>query len=66
MYPIGCAGVITDADLLADGRYLVVVRGLVKVRIDGEDQSRAYRLARVEAMPEAATDEEEAALRQRR
>jgi Lon protease-like protein len=66
VYSIGCAGVITNAELLPDGRYMVVLRGLVKFRIDSEDQSRAYRLARVESMPEEATDEENAALRQRR
>ena len=66
VYPIGCAGIITEAELLPDGRYLVVLRGLVKFRIGSEDQGRAYRLARVEAMPEAPNDEEQAALGQRR
>lgn len=66
VFPIGCAGIITDADLLPDGRYVVMLRGLVKFRVDREDQSRAYRLARVEAIPEAPTDEERTALRQQR
>jgi len=66
VYTIGCAGVITDAEPLPDGRYAIVLRGLVKFRITGEDQSRAYRLARVEAMHEVLTDEEGAALRKQR
>ena len=66
VYPIGCAGVITDVEQLPDGRYVIVLRGLVKFRVDSEDQSRPYRLARVEAIPEAPNDEERAALRQRR
>ena len=52
VYPIGCAGVITDVEQLPDGRYAILLRGLVKFRVTSEDQSRAYRLARVEAMPE--------------
>jgi Lon protease-like protein len=63
IYPIGCAGVITDAVELPDGRYNIVLRGLVKFRVASEDQSRAYRLARVEAMPESGTGEDPAALR---
>ena len=66
VYPIGCAGVITDAELLPDGRYAIVLRGLVKFRISSEDQSRAYRLARVEAMPEVLDNQERAALGKQR
>ena len=66
VYPIGCAGVITDVDELPDGRYAIVLRGLVKFRITGEDQRRPYRLARVEAIPEVADDEQRAALRRQR
>ncbi len=66
VYPIGCAGVITDAEPLPDGRYAIVLRGLVKFRISSEDQSRVYRLARVEAIPEVLEDEERAALRKQR
>jgi Lon protease-like protein len=66
VYPIGCAGVITDVERLSDGRYAIVLRGLVKFRVTSEDQSRAYRLARVEAIPEALSEGETAALRQRR
>ena len=52
IYAIGCAGTITRSELLPDGRYLIQLRGLVKFRVTSEDQSRPYRLARVDAMPE--------------
>jgi Lon protease-like protein len=63
IYTIGCAGIITDVAELPDGRYNIVLRGLVRFRIAREDQSRAYRLAHVEAMAESPKDEELAALR---
>jgi hypothetical protein len=66
VYAIGCAGVITDVQELPDGRFNIMLRGLVKFRITGEDQSRPYRLARVDAMPESPDDEERAALRKQR
>ena len=66
VYPIGCAGVITEVEQLPDGRYTLVLQGLVKFRIAGEDQSRPYRLARVEPMPETLNDEDSAALRVQR
>jgi Lon protease-like protein len=68
IYEIGCAGVITEFEELPGGRFNIVLRGLVKFRVTGEDQSRSYRLANVEAQPEALDDAETAAvhkLRQR-
>jgi Lon protease-like protein len=52
VYPIGCAGVITHAERLSDGRYNIVLRGIEKFRIVGEDNSRSYRLAEVETIRE--------------
>src|SRR3954467_320273 len=54
VYPIGCAGVITDVEQMPDGRYGILLRGLVKFRVIGEDQSREYRMARVDPLPEIA------------
>lgn len=62
VFGIGCAGRITEVEELPDGRYLIVLRGLVKFRILDEDRSRPYRLARVEALPELVDDAELAAL----
>ena len=66
IYEIGCAGVITDVEELSGGRYNIVLRGLVKFRVTGEDDSRPYRLARVEAVHEALDEAEKAALRKQR
>jgi uncharacterized protein len=56
VYPIGCAGVITHSEALPDGRFNIVLRGLEKFRMTGEDESRPYRLAHIDAVPELATD----------
>jgi Lon protease-like protein len=66
IYQVGCAGVITEVEELPDGRYLILLRGLVKFRVTGEDDRQPYRLARVEAMPELLDDEQRAALRRQR
>jgi Lon protease-like protein len=66
IYPIGCAGVITDVEELSGGRYRIVLRGLVKFRVNGEDESRSYRLARVDAMPESLNEADKAVLRTQR
>jgi hypothetical protein len=66
VYPVGCAGVITHSEQLPDGRSNVVLRGIEKFRIVEEDASRDYRLARVEPLPEAASEAEKRLLKQRR
>ena len=64
--PIGCAGVITQAEGTADGRIRVVLQGLVKFRVTGEETGRTYRLARVDALPEEPDEQERAALSKQR
>lgn len=66
VYTIGCAGVITHAERLPDGRSNVVLRGLEKFRIVSEDHSREYRVATVDALPETTSGEDRRALRQQR
>src|SRR5688572_30118346 len=56
VYHVGCAGVITHAERLADGRFNIVLRGMEKFRITGEDTSTSYRLAHVEPVPEPSAD----------
>jgi Lon protease-like protein len=63
IYPIGCAGVITHAERLQDGRFNIVVRGMEKFRVTGEDYSRAYRLAEVESITEPPTENYRAEMR---
>jgi Lon protease-like protein len=44
--------VITHHDPLPDGRFNIVLRGLQKFRILDEDESRVYRVARIESVDE--------------
>ena len=63
IYDIGCAGVITNVQRLEDGRYNIVLGGLVKFRITSEDRSRSYRVAEIEPLPEPLDDADREALR---
>ena len=66
IYTVGCAGVIAEVEELPDGRYNIVLEGLVKFRVVTEDQSRAYRVAAVEALPELLDDADRTTLHRRR
>jgi hypothetical protein len=66
IYGVGCAGYIEEVEELPDGRYNILLRGVVKFRVNGEDQSRAYRLAKVTAMPEPVAEDQKAALHKQR
>ena len=66
IYSVGCAGVITHSEVLSEGRYNIVVRGIEKFRVLGEDQSRSYRLAQIEAIPESLTGDARTLMRQQR
>lgn len=52
IYPVGCAGLITHVEHLAGGKYNLVLRGLEKFRIIGEEPGRAFRQAHVEPLIE--------------
>ncbi len=56
VYPIGCAGFITHADRLPDGRFNIMLRGLEKFRILDERPAREgverYRIAHIESIKE--------------
>ena len=56
VYPIGCAGVITHAERLADGRFNIVLRGMEKFRIASEDTGQIYRIASVIPVPEPSAE----------
>jgi Lon protease-like protein len=66
VYPIGCAGVITHAERLPDGRFNIVLRGMEKFHIVGEDTSRIFRVAHVAAMPESLSEAARATIREER
>jgi uncharacterized protein len=52
VYPIGCAGLITHAERLPDGRSDIVLQGLQKFRLLDERHERSYRRAVVEPIRE--------------
>jgi Lon protease-like protein len=66
IFQVGCAGVITHADPLPDGRFNIVLRGLERFRIVGEDCDKPYRLAQVDGMPEDVSAEDRPELRRHR
>jgi Lon protease-like protein len=68
VYPIGCAGVITHSERLPEGHFNIVLRGMEKFRVIGEDDARPYRMAQVDSVREPAPEtfrEEMHAARQR-
>jgi Lon protease-like protein len=66
IYPIGCAGLITNAERLADGRYNIVLRGLWKFRVVSEDGSRSYRVAAIDMIAESPAEHDREPLRDAR
>ncbi|MGH9253823.1 MAG: LON peptidase substrate-binding domain-containing protein [Vicinamibacterales bacterium] len=66
VFSIGCAGVITHAEPLDDGRFNIVLRGLERFRITGEEGSKTYRLAHVDSLPETVPDDHRVELRRHR
>lgn len=66
VYAIGCAGLITHADTLADGRHNIVLRGLAKFRVTAEDDSRPYRIARAETILEPLNEADREVMRAER
>jgi Lon protease-like protein len=67
VYPIGCSGVITHVEGLADGRYNIVLRGVERFRIVDEDDRLSYRRAHIEPLPDSkCLGEDAAAIRTQR
>jgi uncharacterized protein len=50
IYPVGCVGLITHAERLPDGRFHIVLQGVERFRVTGEDASRVYRLGLIERL----------------
>jgi Lon protease-like protein len=56
VYEVGCAGLITHVERLTDGRFNIVLRGLERFRIVGEEEPAApvlYRRAYITPLAEA-------------
>ena len=66
IYDIGCAGVVTHCQPLADGRYDIVLRGIEKFRVHSEDHSCPYRVGHIEGISEAIPADEAVPLRHQR
>ncbi len=66
VYAVGCAGVITHAEPLPDGRFNIVLRGIEKFRITGEENRKPYRLAHVTAIPETVPESDRMPLKRAR
>jgi len=59
VYDVGCAGLITHVERLADGRFNIVLRGLQRFQIMGEENLSAavpYRRALIKPLSEVAPD----------
>lgn len=55
---VGCLGRIVADQLLPDGRYHLILRGLARVRtLDELPTEKLYRLANVEVLTDVATDD---------
>jgi uncharacterized protein len=66
IYDVGCAGLITHAEKLDDGRYNLVLRGMQKFEVLHEDYQRSYRRAEVRAIHEAVTEADRDVMRSER
>ena len=67
IYQIGCSGVLTHTELLPDGRYNLVLRGIERFRIVEEDDARSYRRAAIEPLVERPlNDVDRAVIQQQR
>jgi Lon protease-like protein len=67
VYSVGCSGVLTHVERMADGRYNLVLRGLERFRIVDENHERSYRRASIEPLPEQRLSaDDDAAIRNQR
>jgi Lon protease-like protein len=65
IYPIGCSGLITHVERLPDGRFNMVLRGVEKFRILGEEDpgiGQLYRRALIEPLEDDIHDVERGSL----
>ena len=62
IFPLGCAGVIEDVEVLDNGEYNILLRSVAKFRISREETGKPYRMALVTAIPEVLSAQEKTAL----
>jgi len=63
IFDVGCAGVITHAETLPDGRFNIVLRGLERFIVTAEDRTLPYRRATVTPLRESVVDADRATLK---
>ncbi len=66
IFPVGCAGVISDVTALPNGDYDIVLQAFTKFRVTREEASKPYRIAHVTAIPERLADKDRPALQAQR
>jgi hypothetical protein len=66
VYQVGCAGLITHAERLLDGRYNIVLQGIEKFKIASEQEGAEYRQARIEPVLESISHDDRMRLRHER
>ena len=52
VFDVGCAGVITRCDTLANGRSNIILQGVERFRVTDEDRSRSFRVGTIEPLPD--------------
>jgi len=66
LFPVGMVCVIDDVSRYPDGRLFVVLRGVMKFRIEKETTERDYRTGDIDPLPEPLEDRDRPALRELR
>jgi Lon protease-like protein len=69
IFPVGCGGLITHVERQLDGRFNLILRGLDKFRVDGEEPPAdgvLYRIARVTPVEETVGPAERLVLQETR
>jgi Lon protease-like protein len=66
IYPIGCAGLISQSERTSDGRYNIVLHGLGRYRVTSELEGGAYRRGQIESLPERADQDDPRVIRRER
>jgi uncharacterized protein len=66
IYPIGCAGLISQSERTSDGRYNIVLHGLGRYRVTSELEGGAYRRGQIESLPERTDQDDQRVIRRER
>ncbi len=62
IFPVGVVTVIDDVKRTDDGRLFILVRSIMRFRVQREDQTRPYRMGHLELLPDMIATDEQATL----